>query len=209
MLFWFVCAEAFAQVTNDPKKSLEGIITASASYILDDKHQLEAGDRISFQILEDRSPAKTLIVADSRELDVPYIGRVAVKEKTCMQLAKELKVLLEKEYYYRATVIVGLDALNKVRGKIYIWGQVHTQGSIDLLFGENLTAGKAILRAGGFSNFANKKKVKVIRNSTGQVGDKMDFEINMVDVLENGKTDKDVVLEPDDFIMVPARLVNF
>jgi hypothetical protein len=31
----------------------------------------------------------------------------------------------------------------------------------------------------------------------------------MVDVLENNKTDEDVVLEPDDFIVVSARAVIF
>jgi hypothetical protein len=31
----------------------------------------------------------------------------------------------------------------------------------------------------------------------------------MVELLEDGKTEKDVTLQPDDFIIVPARLVNF
>jgi len=154
-----LCASTFAQVSTNTNRAPELSLTASASYVLDDKHQLEPGDHVSFQILEDRDPPKSLIVADSKELDVPYIGRVAVKDKTCMQLAKELKALLEKEYYFRATVIVGLDSVNKVRGKVYIWGQVRTQGQIDILFNEELTAGKAILRAGGFADFANKKKV--------------------------------------------------
>ena len=128
-------------------------------------------------------------------------------EKTCRQLAEELKVALEKEYYYRASVVIGLDAASKVRGKIYIWGQVRTQGAIDIPTGENFTVGKAILRAGGFADFANKKKVKLIR--TDVEGKKQTHELNMVDILENGRTELDLTLQEDDFIIVASRLVNF
>jgi polysaccharide export outer membrane protein len=185
------------------------ILNATCAYVLDDKHILEPGDIIGFQILEDRDPSIQLVVADSRELDVPYIGRISVADKTCKQLAKELKNLLEKEYYYQATVIVGLNLVNKVRGKVYVWGQVRNQGAVDLLFDQKLTAGKAILMAGGFGDFANKKKVKIIRGSSDGSAATKSFEVDMVDVLENNKTDRDIVLEPDDFIIVPARAVNF
>ena len=63
--------------------------------------------------------------------------------------------------------------------------------------------------AGGFGDFANKKKVKIIRGSSGGSSATQSLEVNMVDVLENNKTDQDIVLEPDDFIIVEARAVNF
>jgi hypothetical protein len=31
----------------------------------------------------------------------------------------------------------------------------------------------------------------------------------MVEILEEGKTEKDIVLQPDDRIIVPSRLINF
>ena len=178
-------------------------------YVPDDKYKLRMGDKISLQILEDREAPKPLMVMDSGELDVPYIGRVAASDKTCKELSDELKVRLEKEYYHRATVIIALDVANKLLGRIYVWGQVRNQGPIDITVNENLTAGKAILRAGGFGDFANKKKVKVVRGGNVEGAAKQSFELNMVDILENGKTEKDVVLQPDDFIIVPSRLINF
>ena len=209
IVFWLISmGAAMAQESTNTNATPALTLAVSGSYVLDDKHLLEPGDRISFQILEDRDPARSLVVADSRELDVPYIGRVSVADKTCKQLAKELKVLLEKEYYYRATVIIGLDSVNKVRGKVYLMGQVRAQGPVDILFDENLTAGQAILRAGGFLDFANKNKVKITRTTAGG-GTNQIFEINMTDVLEKGKADKDITLEPGDLIFVPTRAVNF
>jgi protein involved in polysaccharide export with SLBB domain len=149
------------------------------------------------------------VVADSGELDVPYVGRVSAADKTCKQLADELKTQLEKEYYHRATVVIALDLANKLLGRVYVWGQVRNQGPIDMALNENLTAGKAILRAGGFADFANKKRVKVIRGAGADGTGKRTFELNMVDILEKGKSEEDVVLQPDDFIIVPSRLINF
>jgi polysaccharide export outer membrane protein len=183
--------------------------TNLSAYVPDDKYKLRMGDRVSLQILEDRDLPKSLMVADSGELDVPYVGRVAAADKTCKQLADELKGQLEKEYYYRATVIIALDVANKFLGRIYVWGQVKNQGPIDIAVNENLTAGKAILRAGGFGDFANKKRVKLVRGGATDSASKQSFELNMVDILEDGKTEKDIVLRPDDFIIVPSRLINF
>jgi len=179
---------------------------APGAYALDDKRKLLPGDRVSFQILEDRTNAIPLLVAESSELDVPYIGRISVAGKTCKELANEVKTLLEKDFYYRATVIIGLDTLAKVLGKVYVWGPVRAQGPIDIPANETFTASKAILRAGGFGDFANKKQVKVVRKTpTGNVS----LNVNMVEVLEKGNTDQDIPLEPEDFIIVPQRAVNW
>jgi polysaccharide biosynthesis/export protein len=181
-------------------------------YVPDDTHKLRAGDTVSFQILEDRiwnpqSAPVSLVVADSGELDVPYIGRVMAADKTCKQVAAQIKTALEKDYYKVATVVVSLNVANRIIGRVYIWGQVRNQGALDLQINENLTAGKAILRAGGFADFANKRKVKVVR--TDADGKTQTFELDMQQILEEGKVNEDIVLQPNDLIIVPSRLVNF
>ncbi len=106
-------------------------------------------------------------------------------------------------------MIIALDIANKLLGRIYVWGQVRAQGPMDITVNENLTVGKAILRAGGFADFANKKKVILVR-ATGEDGAvRQAFELNMVDILEKGAAEKDMVLQPDDFIIVPSRLISF
>lgn len=182
-------------------------------YVPDDSYKLRVGDTVSFLIQEDRlleiqdAPA-SLVVADSGELEVPYIGRVMAVGKTCKQLADEIKTDLEKDYYKQATVVLSLNVASRILGRIYIWGQVRTQGALDMQVNENLTAGKAILRAGGFGDFANKRKVKVIRSSPDGSG-KQSFDLDMQKILEDGKVENDLILQPNDLIIVPSRLVNF
>ena len=204
-----ITAAANATIAGAGTNAVAAAAVSRGGYVPDDKYKLRVGDKISLQILEDRDAPKGLVVADSGELDVPYVGRVAASDKTCKQLAGELKTRLEKEYYLRATVIIALDVANKFLGRVYVWGQVRNQGPIDLAVNENLTAGKAILRAGGFGDFANKKRVKMVRSGGADSPGKQSFELNMVDILEKGKTEKDVILQADDFIIVPSRLINF
>jgi len=199
-----------APVTSAPVAA-SGLLNG---YVPDASYKLRAGDTVSFQILEDRvwnslDVPKPLVVTDSGELDAPYIGRVMAADKTCKQVADEIKTALEKDYYQKATVVLSLNLANRLLGRVYIWGQVHGQGALDLQMNENLTAGQAILRAGGFADFANKRKVQVVRGAVGATGEKQTFDLNMEQILEQGKTEKDILLQPGDLIIVPSRLVNF
>ena len=91
----------------------------------------------------------------------------------------------------------------KSRGKVYVYGAVKGQGPPEIPTDETYTVSKAIIRAGGFGDFADKRKIKVTRKS-GQ-----DLVIDLKRVIEQGHTEDDVVLQPDDQIYVPQRLVNF
>jgi len=173
-----------------------------------DQYALRAGDRISFQVLEDRELPKTLVVADSGEIEVPCLGRVMALGKTCKELTCDVRQQLEQDYYYHATVVIGVEVANRILGRVYIWGQVRNQGAIELLLNERLTAGQAILRAGGFADFANKKRVKLVRGA-GNEKTSPPIELNMVEILERGHTARDVPLQPDDLLIIAARAINF
>jgi polysaccharide biosynthesis/export protein len=180
--------------------------------LLDGQRKLGIGDVVSYRVIEDREDPKQLRVAESGELDIPYLGRFAASNKTCRVLAGELKDALEQELYYKATVIVALDLQNRERekeplGKVYVIGQVRQPGAQNVPRDEPFTVGNAILAAGGFSDFANRKKVKLTRKRPGQKD--ASFTVDVTDVWENGKSQYDLKVEPGDSIFVPARLINF
>jgi protein involved in polysaccharide export with SLBB domain len=178
--------------------------------VLNDAIKLGIGDRVSYRIVEDRQNPIGLIVTESGEMEVPLIGRVMAANKTCKQLAREIKPLLEKEYFHQATVIIGLDSIGtKSRGKIYLTGQVRNQGGMDIQPDEVLTVSKAILKAGGIADFGDKKKVKLIRRKPGDPNATTTTILNLSEILEKGHIEKDVVVEPGDLIVVPERLINF
>jgi len=176
--------------------------------VLDDSRKLNIGDRLSYRVVEERKPLVPLVVTDSGEVEVPLIGRVQAAGKTCKGLAQSIKGPLEKEYFYKATVIIGLDfASFRTKGKVYVTGQVRTQGGMDIPADEELTLSRAILRAGGLADFANKRKIKVI-HKTKEGGTETQI-YDLEEIIEKGRVDKDPVLRPDDLVIVPERLVNF
>lgn len=189
---------------DGPSTATATVLRTNSMAVLDDKKKLGSNDFVSFRVVEDRdNDSQRLRVNDNGELEVPYVGLVAARGKSCKELAYTIKSLLEKEYYYHATVILAVDRISeKSKGRVYVYGQVKGQGPQEIPPDENYSVSKAIIKAGGFADFANKRKVKLTRKN-GQ-----EFTIDLKRVIEEGKTDEDVELQPDDQIYVPQRLIN-
>lgn len=185
-------------------------VSTNSPATLDDTYKLAIGDLLSFKIEEDQDePPKQLVVTDSGDLDIPYIGRMRAQAKTCRQVAREIKAELEKEYYYQATVIIAVDQRTKSRGKVYIVGPVRTPGPQEIPSDETLTLSKAILRAGGFTEIADRHNVRVTRTSPAGPNEKKVLTVDVGQIFDKGKVELDPVLEPGDLIVVPERLVRF
>jgi polysaccharide biosynthesis/export protein len=192
-------------ISNSASLTATNPAAADDTYVLDDKYKLMPGDLVSFLIKEDRTNAVPLLVTEFGDLDIPYLGRVIASGKTCKQLAEEVKAMLEKDYYHQATVSIGVNQRTKVLGTVYVFGPVRQPGPVLIPAGETFTASKAILRCGGFMDFADKKNVKVVRKTAAG---NTTFKINMVNVLEKGNTEDDIKLEPEDLVIVPQRKFN-
>jgi protein involved in polysaccharide export with SLBB domain len=209
--------------TNPPASPPTTAATLSSMTALDDKVPLEAGDTISFRVIEDRDQAISRIVTDTGEVDFPYIGRVKVEGKTCHQVAVDVKRLLEVDYYKHATVIVGLDLIigadkEKPHDMAWVVGQVRDVGPQELSKVQTITVSQVILRAGGLGEFADARKVKLIHRAsdTAKAGDNAPPDVNskdsqVIDVkaVYDGKSSVDPIVRPGDYIIVPKQWVNF
>ncbi len=180
------------------------VMRTNSMNVLDDRTRLGPNDFVSFRVVEDRdNESQRLRVNDNGQLEVPYIGLVQAAGRTSKDLAFNIKSALEKEYYYHATVIIAVDHVSeKSRGKVYVYGSVKGQGPQEIPPDESYTVSKAVIRAGGFGDFANKRKVKLTRKGGH------DFIVDLKRVIEEGHTEEDVVVQPDDQIYVPQRLIN-
>ncbi len=175
---------------------------------LDNRQKLGPGDKITYHVLEDQEEPRTLLITESGDLEVPYLGLVHAAGKTCVELAREIKGMLEKDLYYRATVMISAEAINKTRatGKVYVSGAVRNPGGFDVPAGDTLTVSRAILNAGGFIDFSDKRNVLLMRKTEQGVERHV---INVQDVLQKGKLNEDLVVQPGDQIAVTERLVKW
>lgn len=190
--------------------------TNAPAVVQPETHVLQVGDRLNYRVVEDREDPRLLPVTASGEIEVPYLGKVLVAGKTVAAAAKELKGLLEKDLYYKATVVLSVEEvaprpfemLRAGRAKqIFVVGQVRSQGAQDLPTDEKYMLSRAIIKAGGFSSFANGKKVQIVRKNPEGKSERIVADV--LSVLKDGKVENDVELQPDDMVIVPEKLVNF
>jgi protein involved in polysaccharide export with SLBB domain len=206
----------FSQETLVPNQpgavpAASAVPVAPPAVAVDPNHELGAGDQVTFAIIEDKEAPVVKRVSDSGELDVPPIGRVAVAGKTCDEAAADIKKKLEAQYYYKATVRLDLDVVGRTAtaaayGKVYLSGAIKAPGEQPLLPGEKSVVSAMILKAGGFTQFANKGKVKITRK--GKDGKQQTFVRDIGAVLEKGKLDQDLEVKDGDYIFVPQRLIS-
>lgn len=185
---------------------------------LDDARPLNIGDLVSLRIVEDRDKVLSLYVQDSGDIQAPFIGLVKANGRTCRQVAYFMKKELEKQYFQQATVIVALERRQTSNNAKYgpgfvpddthfitVYGQVSRQGRYELAPEDDLTVSQAVLRAGGFSQFAQTKKVKVIRKTPkGSVT----IIVNLDDIMRLGKLEYDIPIRPEDVIIVTEKVIN-
>jgi polysaccharide export outer membrane protein len=177
--------------------------------VLNDQTKLKAGDTLSYRVIEEENPQPDpLTVSDTGDVDVPLLGLYPAAGKTCRQLANQLKPLLEKKYFYKATVIIGIDTLStKPLGRVFITGQVKEQGAIDIPANEPLTVSHAILLDGGLADFADRRRVRLLhRNADGTTKQTI---VDLKKILDEGHANLDPVVQDGDTINVPQRLINW
>jgi polysaccharide export outer membrane protein len=177
---------------------------------LNDQTKLKAGDQLSFRVIEEqKAQPDILTISDTGEIEVPLLGRFPAAGKTCRQLATQLKPVLEKDYYYKATVIIGIDTLStKPLGRVYLTGQVKEQGAIDIPANEVLTVSRAILLDGGLADFADRRRIRLLHHDA-DTGKTTTTIVDMKEILDRGHSEKDPVVQDGDTINVPQRLINF
>lgn len=197
------------ETTSPVTRAGTAAVSATVSMdVLDDFRPMVRGDVVNFRIVEDRDPPVSLKVTDSGDIEVPYIGRVRAEGKTPRSFAFDVKSLLERDYYHKATVIISLDLEGqRSPGRIYVTGAVRGAGPQDIPPNERFTVSKAILRSGGFADFSNQRKVKLTRSKPD--GTTETFTIDVKEIIERGRQELDVEVLPNDFIVVPERMINF
>ena len=95
--------------------------------------------------------------------------------------------------------------LAQAGGQFYIWGEVKNPGNYDIPIEKDFTVSKAIFQAGGFGQYANRKRVVLIKADPNLPEGERMVEVNVQAILEDGLRSLDPAVEPDDIIRVKER----
>ncbi len=138
---------------------------------------------------------KGLPVRPDGKISLPLINDVQAAGLTAMQLGEVIKDKLTK-YVRDPVVTVVVSEVNSQR--YYVLGEVAKAGVYPLLPG--LTALQALSAAGGFTQFANPKKIYILRTINGQ---QYKLPFNYKAVVAGKDLNENIPLKPGDTIIVP------
>jgi polysaccharide export outer membrane protein len=169
-------APAFSRVQND------------ASYRLGPEDQL----RIS--VWDNKELTLDLVVRPDGKISMPLIQDVPAEGLTAAQLADEIQRKLSA---YIVNPEVSVIVLQVNAPKYYIIGYVNKPGTYPLRGDTSVL--QALALAGGFTQFASPKKIKLIRASGGRQETRM---INYYDIIDDGG-EGNYLLKSGDTIVVP------
>lgn len=129
---------------------------------------------------------------------LPLLGSVHVSGKTTDEIAESLRQML-REYYHDADVSVNVASF---RSKyVYVFGEVRAAGRFPYT-GENSVL--ELLAAAQPTRAADPKYIQILRpRGDGETADRLT--INLTKWVQQGKTDRNALLEDGDIVYVPAN----
>jgi polysaccharide biosynthesis/export protein len=152
-------------------------------------------DELIISVWKEPDISRSVPVRPDGKISLALLNDVQATGRTPMQLGSDISEKL-KNFISEPQVTVIVAKINSQR--IFIVGEVPRTGSYTLL--PNMTAVDAISSAGGFTPFAKRTKIYILRRENGKV---ISIPFNYKEVVKNRKSDQDVVLKPGDRIVVP------
>jgi len=125
-------------------------------------------------------------------ISLPLVGSVQVLGMTTAELEKKLHSMYVPKYFLQLSVNV-----NSENRFVYVQGEVNNRSR--QVYSGRITVLGAIAASGGFTDFAKKTKVRIIRGN-GKV-----VYVNCVRALDDPALDLEIF--PGDRIVVPRRLI--
>ena len=143
---------------------------------------------------------KGVVIRPDGKISMPLIGEILASGRTANQLASQIAARL-KEYKDNPVVTVSVKEVNSYY--VYVLGEVSKPGKYQLK--SHATVLQAVAIASGFTNYASRNKMKVIRHVQGENGTTREIRIPArYDDLVSGTGEiGNFVLKTGDVVVVP------
>ena len=152
-------------------------------------------DVLDISVWKEPDISRKVPVRPDGKISLPLLNDIQAAGLTPMQLQTQITEKLKK-FLTEPQVTVIVAEINSRR--IYMLGEINRPGAYPLL--PNMTVLQAISGAGGFTQFANSSKIRVLRMENGK---QLSLNFHYKDVIQGKNIDQNIVLKPGDSIVVP------
>ena len=160
-----------------------------------ERYVIGAEDILYIHVWREEALSRTVPVRMDGYISLPLIHEIRAAGLTPLQLKEELTRRL-KEFIENPNVSVIIMEANSF--KVYVSGQVRNPGVYRLR--SETTILQIIPMAGGFTDWANQKKILVIRKEDGK---EKRFVINYKSLMKGENLESNLILKAGDTIIVP------
>jgi polysaccharide export outer membrane protein len=192
LIFWVCIPMVFSQENKqgtEKKKPEPQGMPVSESYVIGPE------DVLSIHVWKEEAFSRTVPVRMDGKISLPLIDDVQAAGYTARQL-KEVLTNKLKEFVENPNVSVTVAEANSF--KVFISGQVRSPGVYRLRSETSLL--QFIPMVGGFTDWANQKKILIIRREGGQ---EKRFTVNYKKIVSGKDPDSNIILKTGDTIIVP------
>jgi polysaccharide biosynthesis/export protein len=161
----------------------------------DPAYVIGPGDLLDVSVWKEPDVSRAVPVRPDGKISLPLIDDVQAEGQTPLQLSALIAGKLAR-FLKEPQVTVIVTQINSQR--VFVVGEVARVGAMALIPG--MTVLQALASAGGFTPFADTKKIHIFRTVNGK---QLEFPFNYRDVLKGEKTEQNIKLEPGDMIVVP------
>ena len=192
LIFWVCIPMAFSQEDKggaEKKKPEPQWMPVSESYLIGPE------DVLYIHVWKEDAFSRTVPVRMDGKISLPLIDDIQAAGYTARQL-KEVLTKRLKEFLESPNVSVTVVEANSY--KVYVSGQVRTPGVYRLR--NETTILQIIPLAGGFTDWANQKKILVIRKEDGK--EKL-ITVNYKKIVKGDAQESNIILRSGDTIIVP------
>ncbi|MDL1968853.1 MAG: polysaccharide export protein [Deltaproteobacteria bacterium] len=167
----------------------------TATEINDNYYKIGKGDLLEIITWKEEDFSREVFVRIDGRITFPLIDDIQAAGRTTMEVKKEIETEL-KEFIEDPIVTVILK--NPLSQKFYILGEVLKTGEYQLV--KKLTILQAFALAGGFTEWASKKEIILLRNENGI--DKL-IRVNYKNIIKGKDLSQNVNIKVNDTIIVP------
>jgi polysaccharide export outer membrane protein len=194
--FWIavVAAGLMSSFGWAQKKDSSAVDAAMKAQAADPNYVIGPEDMLAVNVWKEAEVSGPVPVRPDGKISLPLLNDVQAAGLTPMQLAANISEGLKK-FISEPRVTVTVTGINSRR--VFMVGQLKA-GAFPLL--PNMTVLQALSAAGCCSEFANTKKIYVLRNENGK---QMKYPFNFKEALKGEHPEKNIVLQPGDTIVVP------
>ena len=138
--------------------------TGAASAATSADYRLAAGDKLRIEVYKDAQLSQSLQVRPDGKITLPLVGDLPAAGRTSIELRDAIAASLT-DYMKNPTVtVIVVETTPQV---VYVTGEVTKPGPVTI--SGPLSILQALAMAGGFTDFANRKEILILRNeSSGQ-----------------------------------------